>query len=93
MPVPPHIAQPKGHLEQVNRRYVQGASLGAPILRDAERAISVLNRIDTALRNCMSRGNITIPYDEVASTWGARRRQRTKPKAKRKASLRKHGRH
>ena len=79
--------------------------LSCPSSCDAERAISVLNRIVTALRNRVSWGNITIhlieaedlnrvgyPYDELASTWGARRRQRTTPKAKHKASLRKHGR-
>ena len=52
-----------------------------PSSRDAERAISVLNCIVTALRNRMSWGNIIMhligaedlnpvvyPYDEVAST-------------------------
>ena len=61
-----------------------------PSSRDAECAISVLNRMVSALMNRMSWGNIRMhligaedlnlvgyPYDEVGSTWGANRRART----------------
>ena len=79
--------------------------LFCPSSCDAERAISVLDRTVIALRARMSWGNMIMhligaedlnpvgyPYDEVASTMGARMRQHTKPKAKRKASVRNHGR-
>ena len=77
-------------------RYFSAAQLLAcPSSCDAERAISTLNRIVSALRNKMSWESICMhligaedlcdndyPYDAVAATWGAVRRRRRQRKVR-----------
>ena len=73
------------------RHYAACILLACPSSCDAERAISTLNRIVTALRNRMSWGSVRMhligaedvdpdgyPYELVATSWGAQKIRRRK---------------